>query len=299
MSETLRSFWDLLKETGRTWRRDGAPRMGAAVAFYATLSAIPLAVLTLRVVGLIFGEDAARDQVFASLQSVVGPSAASTMQDLILAASRSGPALGTTILGVVILAIAASNLFSQIRSSLNSMWEFTKPRSGLGAFLVGRAMSIALSFSVGVLLLVLFALSGVLSAVVEVAAPRLPVGESSLLRVADAVITFIGVFLMVGAIYKLLPRGSLPWGVVGVGASVTALLFLVGKVVLGLYLGMAPIDSVYGAAGSLLVVLIWFFYIAQVFYAGVAFTKVYERRRRDRTGGDGQGEGAAADAMAG
>ncbi|MFO7767784.1 MAG: YihY/virulence factor BrkB family protein [bacterium] len=284
MRGTLRSIRELLKETARTWNRDGAPRMGAAVAFYATLSAIPLAILTLRVVGLIFSERAARDQVFNSLQNVVGPEAASTMQDLILTAAQSGPAVGTTIIGVLILAVAASNLFSQIRSSLNTMWEFTTPRSGLGGFLAGRAVSLLLTFGVGLLLLVLFALSGVLSAAVEVVAPRLPLGESSLLRAADALITFAGVFLLVGAIYKILPRGNLPWGVIGVGASVTAVLFLIGKVVLGLYLGFAPIDSVYGAAGSLLVVLIWFFYIAQVFYFGVAFTKVYERRRRERAG---------------
>ncbi len=290
MKESFHSVWDMLKETGRTWKRDGAPRMGAAVAFYATLSAIPLAILTLRVVGLIFSEEAARHQVFDSLQTVVGPTAAATMQDLVLTASQSGPAVGTTIIGVLILAVAASNLFSQIRSSLNTMWEFTRPRSGLGSFLAGRAVSVALAFGVGLLLLVLFALSGILTAAVEVAAPRIPIGESILLRVADALLTFLGVFLMVGAIYRLLPRGSLPWGVVGVGASVTALLFLVGKVMLGLYLGVVPIDSVYGAAGSLLVVLIWFFYIAQVFYAGVAFTKVYGRRKRDTAGAAGEGE---------
>lgn len=271
----------LLKETWHVWQRDGAHRLGAALAFYILLSVLPLSMFLIRMLGALVGEEASRDQVYESLRTVLGPQASSTVQGLLTEAATRGPGAGATILGLVILAYAASRMFLQMRRSLDTMWAFSSEHDGgIRPYLVGHGLSLALTAGVGLLLLLLFALSAVTSAVVPVVARWLPVEGNTLLHVADAVLSLLGTFVLVAAIYRFLPRTVLPWRVVAIGAGMTSVLFLSGKLLLGFYLRWSSIGSLFGTAGSLMVLLLWVFYIAQVFFAGVSFTKAYERRRR-------------------
>ena len=279
MKAKLLNLWQLAKQTASEWSEDNATRLAAALAFYTVLSIAPLLMLAIAIIGLVFGEDAARGQVASELAGVVGPEAGQGIETVIQHAnSPSGGTIGS-IVSVAVLLFGASGVFGELQSALNTIWE-VKPKPGLGlkGFLRARLFSFTMVLSVAFLLLVSLVLSAGLSAVGAFFEHKLP-GGAGLWGVLNFSISFAVITCLFALIFKTVPDVEIAWRDVWMGAALTALLFSVGKLVLGLYLGRASVASPYGAAGSIIVLVIWVYYATQILFMGAEFTQVYARSR--------------------
>ncbi len=270
----------LLKGTFAEWKEDNVPVLAAALAYYTVFSLAPLLIIAIAIAGAVFGEEAARGELVRQIQGLVGKEGAEAVQAMIENADKpnSGGAIAT-IIGVILLMLGASGVFGQLQSALNTIWEVKpKPGQGIRSFLVSRFLSFAMVLVIGFLLLVSLVLSSVLAAVsyfFNTLAPGLPM----LGQVINFLISFGVITVLFAAIYKFLPDVEIPWKNLWIGAAVTAVLFNIGKLAIGLYLGNSSVGSAYGAAGSLVVVLIWVFYSAQILLIGAEFTQVYSKYR--------------------
>jgi membrane protein len=274
----LSAFWELLKDTVKQWIDDGVPRLGAALAFYTLLSVAPLLVVVTALAGLLFGEQAAQGQIVDQIKDLVGPTGASTIQTMLANAHR--PTLGTwmSVLSAVVLLIGATGLFAELQSDLNTVWGVEpKPGNGIWQAIKDRFFSFLMVLVIGALLLASLVASTALSALTHFAGghwPRL----APWLHLGNFVVS-LGLFtVLFAAVYRILPDAKIAWGDVWIGAAVTAVLFTLGKFLIGLYLAYGSVGSPYGAAGSLAVFLIWVYYSAQVLFLGAEFTQVYACR---------------------
>jgi membrane protein len=270
----------LLKETLSAWSDDNVPRLGASLAFYTLLSLAPLLVVVVAIAALAYGKEAAQGQLFWQIRGLIGPEGARTIQGLLEGAHRFGTGAFATVLGLLTLAIGASSVVVELRGALNTIWHVAGPEttgfSSILRLIRERFYSFALVLGVGFLLLVSLVLNACLAAIGKFFGGLLPAPEA-VLQAATALISFVVITGLFAAIYKLLPDVRLKWSDVMVGAAVTALLFTVGKQLIGLYLGKASFGSAYGAAGSLVVMLVWVYYSSQLFFLGAEFTKVYTK----------------------
>ncbi len=270
----------LIKGTFAEWKEDNVPVLAAALAYYTVFSLAPLLLIAIAIAGAVFGEEAARGELVRQIQGLVGKEGAEAVQAMIQNADKpgSGGAIAT-IVGVVLLMFGASGVFGQLQSALNTIWEVKpKPGQGIRSFLVSRFLSFAMVLVIGFLLLVSLVLSSVLAAVSHVFNNLMP-GLPILGQVINFIISFGVITVLFASIYKFLPDVKIPWKNLWVGAAVTAVLFNLGKLAIGLYLGNSSVGSTYGAAGSLVVVLIWVFYSAQILLIGAEFTQVYSKYR--------------------
>jgi membrane protein len=275
---TLREVWETLKETGSDWSDDNASRLAAALAYYALLSLAPLLVIAVAVAGFFFGTDAARGKVASELGGIVGGDAAQSIQAVIASAESPAEGVFSTLVGIVTLFFGASGVFRELQASLNTVWE-VKPKPGLGLWgeVRSRVFSFTMVLSVAFLLLVSLILSSLLSAVGTFVAGLLPGGET-LWQLVNLLISGVIVALMFAMIFKYIPDVEIKWRDVWSGAVVTAILFTIGKFALGLYLGKAAVGSAYGAAGSVIALVVWVYYATQIFLLGAEFTQVRARR---------------------
>jgi membrane protein len=274
----LASWWKLLKQTASDWSDDNAARLAAALAYYTVLSIAPMMVLAVAVAGIFFGEDAARGQIAAQLGSVVGPQAGNAIQTII--ANSKAPAAGfwSTVIGMGVLLFGASGVFGELQASLNTVWDVApKPGRGVRGFLEQRFFSFTMVLGVAFLLLVSLVLSAALSAIGTVVSASLP-GGAVLWQAVNFVLSLGLITLLFAMIYKVIPDAKIAWRDVWVGAFVTSLLFSLGKLGLGVYLGRASLASPYGAAGSVIVLVVWVYYAAQILLLGAEFTQAYARR---------------------
>lgn len=277
-----RALFDVLKETYNEWSEDKATRLAAALAYYTAFSIAPLLLICIAVAGLVFGREAAQGQVYAQLQGLLGPDAAETIQESIANSQDTGASTLSAIIGIVMLVWSASNVFSQLQDALNTIWEVAPdPNAGWLATIKRRFMSMTMVLGIGFLLLVSLVLSAGVSAVGNLLSGFLPGGEL-VWQAVNFVLGFAVVALLFAAIYKVLPDAEVEWSDVWVGAVVTSFLFTVGRILIGLYLGHASIGSTFGAAGSLLVFLVWVYYSAQILFFGAEFTQVYAQRYGSR-----------------
>jgi membrane protein len=268
----------LLKGTVNAWIDDNAPRLGASLAFYTLLSLAPLLIVVVAVAALAFGQKAAQGQLIWEIQDLVGAEGARAIQSLIQSAYK--PAAGTTatVLGVITLVLGASAVVVELRDALNTIWHV--PAASFSTFrnflrlLKERFYLFGLTLGVGFLLLVSLALNAAIAALGSLFGSLLPASES-VLHVAVFLISFLVITFLFAAIYKILPDVRLKWSDVIVGACFTSLLFTIGKQIIGIYLGKASFGSTYGAAGSLVIVLVWVYYSSQLFFLGAEFTKIY------------------------
>ncbi|PZV13593.1 MAG: ribonuclease BN [Leptolyngbya sp.] len=270
----------LIKGTFAEWKEDNVPVLAAALAYYTVFSLAPLLIIAIAIAGAVFGEEAARGELVRQIQGLVGKEGAEAVQAMIQNAHKpgSGGAIAT-IVGVVLLMFGASGVFGQLQSALNTIWEVKpKPGQGIRSFLISRFLSFAMVLVIGFLLLVSLVLSSVLAAVSHIFNNLMP-GLPILGQVINFLISFGVITVLFASIYKFLPDVKVPWKNLWVGAAVTAVLFNIGKLAIGLYLGNSSIGSAYGAAGSLVVVLIWVFYSAQILLIGAEFTQVYSKYR--------------------
>ncbi len=275
----IRAMWELLKEAYREWQADKVPRLGAALAYYSVFSLAPLVVIAIAVAGLVFGGQAARGGVVREIEATVGHPAAEAIEDMLRHTSATGDCWRATAIGLVVLLFGASGVFIQLQDALNTIWK-VDPRADRGyrAMLWDRGLSFLLVLGTGLLLLASLVLSAALSAFEGwLTAAGMP--GIGLWQAVNAFVSFAVIGLLFTMLYKLLPNAVIAWRDAAVGAFVASLLFTLGRQLIGWYLGQAGTTSAFGAAGSLVVILLWVFYSAQIFLFGAEFARVYAARR--------------------
>lgn len=273
------ALWSIVKETAKDWSDDEAPTLAAALAYYALLSLAPLLVISIGVAGWFLGSDAARGGVAGQLSGIVGDEAASGIQAVVASAHEPSKGVIGTVVGIVTLLVGASGVFGQLQSSLNAIWE-VKPKANRGWLgqVKDRFFSFTMVLGVAFLLLVSLVLSSLLSSFGRFLGDTLP-GGAILWQVVNVTLSFAVVTLLFALIFKVIPDAKVRWRDVWLGAGVTALLFTIGKQLLGVYLGRAAVGSSYGAAGSLIALVVWVYYATQILFMGAEFTQVHARHR--------------------
>lgn len=279
-----RSYKSLLREAFQGWLAHRASSMGAALAFYAAFSIAPILVIAIAIVGSVFGPEAARGEVIAQFGELVGSSGAETIQTLLAGAYRSDLGLWASVIAGVTLLVAATTVFAELKDSLDVIWGRRNPsRSGIMDLLLGRLLSFGLILTLGFLLLVSLVASAALAALQNYWGSAF--GNTGLLLEAlNSVFSFGVVFVLFACIFKWLPDPHVAWRDVLVGAAFTAALFTLGKFLIGLYLGNSQIAAGFGAAGSLMMILLWVYYSSQIFFMGAEITHVSAERSAAQAG---------------
>jgi membrane protein len=267
----------ILKETMQDWSADNAMRRAAALAFYTVLSMAPLLVLAVSIAGLVYGQEAAKGEIAAQISGVVGPQAGQAIQTILSHAREPGDGFLSSIVGGLVLLFGASGVFGELQASLNEIWRVApKPGRGFWGVVQQRFFSFAMVLGVAFLLLVSLVLSAMIEALGAYFSHVLP-GGVALWEVVNFVFSLGVISCLFALIFKVVPDAEIGWRDVWMGALVTALLFTVGKWALGVYLGRASVASPYGAAGSVVVLVIWVYYAAQILLMGAEFTQVFAR----------------------
>jgi membrane protein len=271
-----KSIWQFLKTTINEWIEAEPFQLSAALSYYTLFSLAPLLLIAIGVAGFVFGREAAQNQIVETLQGMIGQDSAQTVQEM-LQASNEKPKTGiiSTIIGFVALLFGAGGVVGQLQTSLNKMWEVTpKPGQGIWGFLRQRFFSFAMVLAIGFLLLVSLVVTAVLSSFTGMLSSLL--GDATFIAHAvDILVSFGFVTLLFALIYKYVPDVEIEWRDVWVGAALTAILFTIGKYLIGLYIGTSGVSSTFGAAGSLITILVWVYYSSLIFFLGAEFTRVY------------------------
>lgn len=269
---TARELWQATKTAGSCWLEHKVPRLSAALAYYALLSLAPLLVISVAVGGLVYGQDAARGQIASELANLVGWRAAEGVQTVLASARSHQSGLAGVVIGAVTLVLGASGVFNELQESLNVIWRVKpKARRTLLDEMRDRLWSFLMVLVVAALLLASTVATSILSWMSSVFSTTLPGGELSW-QVVDAGLSFAVLAVCFAGIFKLLPDAPVAWGQAWIGGAVTGLFFSLGKLGIGLYLGHAAVGSSYGAAGSLIALLVWVYYAAQIFFFGAELT---------------------------
>jgi membrane protein len=264
---------------GKDWVDDKAPRLAAALSYYTAFSLPPLLVLLVGIAGLIYGADVVRDRIVDQIAGLVGADSARLLGEAIAEAQRTTGTGGAVVIGFGVLLFGAAGVFGQLQDALNSIWEVKAKKSGgIGKFLRSRLLSMAAVLGAGFLLLVSLAVSAAVGALVEMAG-RIQV-ITPFLAALDVLISLAVITVLFALIFKYLPDIEIAWRDVWVGAALTALLFVAGKFGIGFYLGTSEVGSAYGAAGSLIVILVWIYYSALILFFGAELTQAWSIRPR-------------------
>jgi membrane protein len=268
-------IWNLLKNTFTDWNEDKAPRLAAALAYYTVFAIAPILIIAIAVASLVF--EGAQEQIISQISALIGPQAGEAVQTLIENRQSDTSDIIATIVGIVTLVIAASGLFGQLQDALNTIWEVEpKPGQGILAILKQRFLSFTMVLGVGFLLLVSLVISAALSAIGS-ALGGPPEEQTIVWQVINALVSFGVITLLFALIFKVLPDAKVAWSDVWIGALATALLFSIGKFLISQYLATESTASSYGAAGALVLLLLWVYYSAQILFLGAEFTQVYAK----------------------
>jgi len=278
----LREIADLSKQAFRGWLADDAASMGAALAFYTLFSMAPLLLLVISLAGLVIGTDTARDLIHTQLTALLGDKGAGAVQSVLQAADDRAEGLVAATVSFLTLILGATTVFAELRRDLDRIWKFKKQQSqGLWKLIGARVWSFGLVLTIGFLLMVSLVLSATVTALGSYFAASLP-GAPLILRGLEFLVSFVVITGLFAMIYKILPSARIEWNDVWVGAAVTSLLFWIGKYLIGLYIAKSAVASPFGAAGTLVVVIVWVYYSAQIFFLGAEFTRAYALRRGSR-----------------
>ena len=273
----MKQIWRLAKAAFTGWRDDYAQSMGAALAYYTLFSIAPLLLIVISIAGLVFGQDAARGEIIGQLHSLMGQRGALAIQTLLESVSRPTEGIAATVIGVVLLLVGATSVFGELQDSLDRIWKApVREGSGLWHLLRARLLSFGMILGIGFLLMVSLVFSAGLAAISKWWAPMF----SGWMLIAGTLNTLFSFALTTGMfamIYKTMPRAHIEWEEVWIGAVMTAVMFTIGKWLIGIYIGNSAFSSAYGAAGSILVLLIWVYYSAQIFLMGAEFTRAYSQ----------------------
>ena len=268
----------MIRETFGNWDRDNVSRLAAALSCYTLLSIAPLGILLVAMAGVAFSQQAASGQIAIAMGPVIGPEIARAIQSIIVNARASGTGFWSTVFGVAVLLLGASGVFVELQSALNTIWKVT-PKAGQGAisFVRHRFLSFAMVFTVALLLLVSLVVNAALAAVGTYFERYLPGGEI-IWQVVNAIGWFALTAALFALVFRVVPEIEIAWKSAWSGAFVTAFLFTLGKLLLGFYIGKSSIASSYGAAGSIVAIVVWVYYSSQTVLLGAEFTEVYSRR---------------------
>jgi len=290
------NLWSVVKEAGSRWLEDKAPRLGAALAYYAIFSMAPLLVIAIGIAGLVFGQEAAQGALTGQMENLVGEQGAKAVRALLESADQPSTGLLGSLLGLVMLLFGAGGLFGQLQDALNTIWGVQpKPGQGIMGLLRERFLSISMVLGVAFLLLV----SLIASTVVSAMGTLLGVWQISVVGNAATFLVDLGVVtLLFAMIFRFLPDAKIAWHDVWLGAIVTALLFSVGKFLIGLYLGHGGVPTAYGATGSLAALLVWLYYASQIFLFGAELTRSYANQFGSRIVPKAHAEPVTAEARA-
>ncbi|MGL5081646.1 MAG: YihY/virulence factor BrkB family protein [Microcoleaceae cyanobacterium] len=275
----LSVLWKLLRDAFAEWQRDRASMLAAALSYYMIFSIAPLLILVMVSLGAVVGEKMAQDEVMNQLEKLVGDQAAQAIQDIVQGQFRRNAGIQASVIAIATMVFGATNVFVQLKAALNMVWGVEpKPGRPVKGFVKARILSILMVLGIGLILLLSLTLSSVLSGMGSWLEQWLVLSKT-FWSLIDFFVSIGLITLLFGQIYRLLPDVQIAWKNVSVGALITALLFTVGKSIISWYLGHSTVTSVYGAAGSLVVFLLWVFYSTQIFLFGAEFTKVWSRHQ--------------------
>jgi membrane protein len=272
--------FDLLKETFSKWCDDAAPRMAAALSYYTAFSMAPILILAISIAGLVLGREAAQGRIVEQIAGLVGKQSAAAIQSMIEAANRPSKGILASVISIVSLIAGATGVLSELKSALNKIWR-TQERGDIKEIVKKNVVFVGMLLGIGFLLTVSLVVSAAVAGLGKFLSGLLPAPEF-LLHTADFVLSVGIIAVLFAAMYKVLPNTKVEWRDVWVGSVVTSLLFAVGKLGLGIYIGKGALSSTYGAAGSILVLLLWVYYSGLIFYFGAEFTKTYADRYGSR-----------------
>ncbi len=275
-------IWKMLKATVFSFIDDEALSRGAAIAFYTVTSIAPVLLIVVAIAGLVFGEDAAQNSINSELAGLMGSQTAEVLQAAVADAAKKSSGILATIIGIATFIATASGVFGEMQAALNSIWKTKAPTTTVSRLFRARIASLGLVAALGFLLIVSLSVSAGLTAFSNYLDTVLPSGKL-VLPLLNFIVSFVLLAFLFAAIYKVLPDRRLQWRDVTTGAVVTSGLFTVGKSLIGWYIGSSSVASSYGAAGGLIVLLLWVYYSVQIFLLGAEFTKIYANRRGSKT----------------
>lgn len=267
--------FDLLKKTALRWNAYNAPRLGAALAFYTLLSLAPLVILVVAICGLFLTRSTAQSELLSQATQLVGYSGAKALEMVANNAHHAEGGIVASIVAVATLIFGASGVFVELRDSLNTIWEAKEEKNTVELFVLRRLMCFGMVLALGFLLLVSLLISAGIGVVERYFIQMLPAGAAAVGEIANVVLSLLAITVLFALIFKFVPDVRVDWRDVGIGALVTAGLFTIGRVLLAFYLATAGVGSTYGAAGSLVALVVWVYYSAQIFFFGAIFTRVY------------------------
>lgn len=275
----VKQTFELAKQSYSKWSEHQAPRLGASVAFYSVLSFAPLLVLTTAVIALIFGKSSAQGALVSEARQWIGDRGAETVQSLLKSAQKPASGIFSSIIAFITLLFGASGVFTELQEALNTIWEApAQNASGFLGMVKQRLFSFGMVLSVGFLLLISLILSAGLAFIGHSFGQLVPL-PPAVLQAINFLVSFAVISVLFALMFKYVPNTKVAWRNALTGAVGTALLFTIGKLLLGLYLGKASVGSTYGAAGSLVAVIVWIYYSAQIFFFGAEFTHVYSEKQ--------------------
>jgi membrane protein len=283
MTNFVRELGRLLTAIFWEWRNDNVQRLAAAIAYYTVFAISPLLIIVIAVAGRFFGAEAVRGQIVAQFGALIGTGAAQQIETMIRNASNPSSNLLATGIGIVALLLGAAGLFGQLKGALDAIWKPPSRPATLWLFLRRYLISVAMVMGLAFLLLVSLVFSAAVSGLATWAGTLVKYSTVTALQWADLVVSFVAITILFAMIYKILPEVRICWADVWVGAAVTSVLFNMGKHLIGLYLGRSSLSSVFGAAGSLGILLVWTYYSASIFLIGAEFTKVYSKMHGSRS----------------
>jgi membrane protein len=273
-----KSIWFLLRDSAIAWDADRVATQGAALAFFSTFSLAPLLILVIVLTSVLFGQEAASGHLVSQIRGLIGVEGASFVQSLITNTYKADSNVLVTIFSIVTIVLAASAVFVQLRDSLNLIWRVQqKPTGTIRAFLQGRLLSFAMITGIGFLLVVSLVMSAVLAAMSASLSNRFAL-LAGMVSILDFIVSFVGITVMFTLMFKFVPAATVKWKDAWIGAAVTSLLFSIGKLVIGLYLGNGSIGSTFGEARSIVVIMLWAYYSSQIVLYGAEFTRLYAER---------------------
>ncbi|ASQ46045.1 YihY/virulence factor BrkB family protein [Legionella clemsonensis] len=276
---SLQLSWRLIKETIAGWSKDRVSTLAAALAYYTIFSIGPLLIICIAIAGLVFGKEAIQTQVLHQIENMFGSGSAKQIQTMLMHAFEPTTSLLAQIIGIIILLFGAAGVFSELQNGLNKIWHVeARAAKGWLGMIKDRFWSFTMVLGIGFLLLVSLLLTVLLTAMSDFLSQFLP-GGALLGLMLNFLISLGGITVLFAMIFKILPNVDLRWRDVWLGAFITTLLFTVGKFLLGIYLGSSNIDNGFGAAASLIIMLIWVYYSAQILFLGAEFTKAYVNRK--------------------
>jgi len=285
MSQLASHVWNYVRKAAADWLEDKAPQMGAALAFYSVLSLAPLILISLAVAAL-YDATAARTSFLTQIESTIGPEGKKMIEGMLEHAQQPKTGTAAAIIGLAMLLLSASGVFGQIQTAMNEIWDVPPKRSGgLWGFIRSRFLSFAMVLGTGFLLLISLVLSAAIASL-GTAIGNWWAGYEAIAHIGNFTATFLVMTILFALMYKVLPDAHVPWRDAWIGGVITAILFTIGKLAIGLYLGKSAVGSAYGAAGSFVVLLVWIYYTAQVLFFGAELTHAFAARRGDKPLGE-------------